>query len=217
MRVTVILLLGVLVVLFLMEWPKTLVGIAALSLLIWHAGPFFSFGLVHPLSPVWVRATVISFIFLLYVAWGLYKLWPLVLSDEVFAIKMRRDDGAQMAAKNEVKAIGQLARKAVSQLKQMHMTMAGGTGSFWRMLRRVVEGKRYLYELPWYMIIGNPGAGKTTVLLNSGLKFPVSEQPEATSAKQTLAKNPGSRCFTRPIYCWCCSLQFANGFLAGAC
>jgi type VI secretion system protein ImpL len=30
-----------------------------------------------------------------------------------------------------------------------------------------------LYELPWYIIIGAPGSGKTTALVNSGLKFPL--------------------------------------------
>ena len=32
--------------------------------------------------------------------------------------------------------------------------------------------KDYLYSRPWYVIIGPPGAGKTTALLNSGLRFP---------------------------------------------
>jgi type VI secretion system protein ImpL len=34
----------------------------------------------------------------------------------------------------------------------------------------------YLYSRPWYVIIGPPGAGKTTALLNSGLRFPFSDQ-----------------------------------------
>ena len=34
----------------------------------------------------------------------------------------------------------------------------------------------YLYSCPWYVIIGPPGAGKTTALLNSGLRFPFSDQ-----------------------------------------
>ncbi|MGC1504440.1 MAG: type VI secretion system membrane subunit TssM [Sulfitobacter sp.] len=33
-------------------------------------------------------------------------------------------------------------------------------------------GKNYLYDLPWYVIIGPPGAGKTTALRNAGIEFP---------------------------------------------
>lgn len=33
-------------------------------------------------------------------------------------------------------------------------------------------GKNYLYDLPWYVIIGPPGAGKTTALKYSGIEFP---------------------------------------------
>ena len=33
-------------------------------------------------------------------------------------------------------------------------------------------GATYLYDLPWYVIIGPPGAGKTTALMYSGLEFP---------------------------------------------
>ena len=35
------------------------------------------------------------------------------------------------------------------------------------------SGESALYSLPWYMIIGPPGAGKTTALKHSGLVFPV--------------------------------------------
>src|SRR5207245_9470878 len=34
----------------------------------------------------------------------------------------------------------------------------------------------YLYEQPWYVIIGPPGAGKTTALLNAGLRFPLAAE-----------------------------------------
>jgi len=33
-----------------------------------------------------------------------------------------------------------------------------------------------LYDLPWYVFIGAPGSGKTTALVNSGLKFPVDQR-----------------------------------------
>ena len=33
-----------------------------------------------------------------------------------------------------------------------------------------------LYELPWYMIIGNPAAGKSTAINSSGLRFPFTDK-----------------------------------------
>src|SRR5574343_1066462 len=38
-----------------------------------------------------------------------------------------------------------------------------------------VAGHRALYELPWYLVIGNPAAGKSTAIANSGLQFPFAE------------------------------------------
>ena len=32
---------------------------------------------------------------------------------------------------------------------------------------------RAIDEMPWYVLIGAPGSGKTTALLNSGLRFPL--------------------------------------------
>ena len=43
-------------------------------------------------------------------------------------------------------------------------------------LKRSSRSRGYLYEQPWYAIIGPPGAGKTTALLNAGLRFPLAEQ-----------------------------------------
>src|SRR5436190_5932854 len=37
-------------------------------------------------------------------------------------------------------------------------------------------GKGALYKLPWYMIIGPPGSGKSTALQESGLNFPYTSQ-----------------------------------------
>ena len=37
------------------------------------------------------------------------------------------------------------------------------------------KGNAALYELPWYMVIGNPAAGKSSAIYHSGLKFPFEE------------------------------------------
>ena len=42
-----------------------------------------------------------------------------------------------------------------------------------------VSGAEALYELPWYMTIGNPAAGKSTAIVNSGLKFPFDDGGDA--------------------------------------
>ncbi len=44
-----------------------------------------------------------------------------------------------------------------------------------------LSGKQALYELPWYMIIGNPAAGKSSAVLNSGLQFPFAEKGGPTA------------------------------------
>lgn len=41
------------------------------------------------------------------------------------------------------------------------------------------KGTAALYELPWLMVIGNPAAGKSTAVLNSGLTFPFNDQKGA--------------------------------------
>jgi type VI secretion system protein ImpL len=38
------------------------------------------------------------------------------------------------------------------------------------------SGGAALYELPWYIVIGNPAAGKSSAVLNSGLQFPFAEK-----------------------------------------
>jgi type VI secretion system protein ImpL len=37
----------------------------------------------------------------------------------------------------------------------------------------LTRGAQALYELPWYMIIGNPAAGKSSAIKHSGLTFPI--------------------------------------------
>jgi type VI secretion system protein ImpL len=48
---------------------------------------------------------------------------------------------------------------------------------------------RTLYDLPWYVIVGAPGSGKTTALVNSGLNFPL----EQRSGKGALRGVGGTR------------------------
>lgn len=62
---------------------------------------------------------------------------------------------------NEVEAIRTRMLEAISTLKSSKLGLLSGSAA--------------LYELPWYMIIGHPAAGKSTAIANSGLKFPFAD------------------------------------------
>jgi type VI secretion system protein ImpL len=42
-----------------------------------------------------------------------------------------------------------------------------------------MSGGSALYEMPWYIVIGNPAAGKSSAVLNSGLQFPFADKNNA--------------------------------------
>lgn len=42
------------------------------------------------------------------------------------------------------------------------------------------KGQAALYQLPWYMLIGGPAAGKSSVIYHSGLKFIFNDQQQST-------------------------------------
>ena len=68
------------------------------------------------------------------------------------------DQLASATGAQEDAVVSQRMREAIGQFK----AASGGE-------------RDYLYSRPWYVIIGPPGSGKTTALLNSGLRFPFSD------------------------------------------
>jgi len=68
---------------------------------------------------------------------------------------------ADGASQHEVDAIRSGMLKAIATIKGSKLGR--------------MPGSRALYELPWYMIIGNPSAGKSSAITNSGLQFPFAD------------------------------------------
>jgi type VI secretion system protein ImpL len=68
----------------------------------------------------------------------------------------KQDSGNE--AKAEIAALQTRMQAAVKTIKGSKLGQMSGAAA--------------LYELPWYMTIGNPAAGKSTAIVNSGLKFP---------------------------------------------
>lgn len=173
-RVTVIVLLLALTLFWLLGWPVSAIAVATLCLLVWHAGPLLAIGSRQPLEPASVRILLVSVIVLLYVGYLLYLVWRRARTDETF-VKSLLDFGGkrhEVVGKDEIAQLNTAMQAVLRQLKSMR------TGS---RIGRLFEGRRYLYELPWYMMVGVTSAGKTTALLNAGLQFPVAEQMHAAA------------------------------------
>ncbi|MDR3507950.1 MAG: type VI secretion system membrane subunit TssM [Caulobacteraceae bacterium] len=108
----------------------------------------------HWFHPLWRRLLLVL---LVAGVWGVLALW------RVLAARKASDRIADALAK-----AGQDAGEGATVARRMAEALGR--------LKAETGGRRdYLYNRPWYVIIGPPGAGKTTALINSGLRFPFAE------------------------------------------
>jgi len=129
----------------------TIVALAALAAAVWFAGPLIALGDSRPFAPVWSRVAVIALILTVAAGVALLRFWSTRHAQEALAAAVASDSGYD----------------GDGQHLETGMTKAIAA------LKRASGRRNFLYELPWYLIIGPPGAGKTTALVNSGLKFPL--------------------------------------------
>lgn len=66
----------------------------------------------------------------------------------------------------------QAGNEAKAEIAGLHARMQEAVKTIKQSKLGQLSGSAALYELPWYMTIGNPAAGKSTAIVNSGLKFP---------------------------------------------
>lgn len=80
------------------------------------------------------------------------------LEREILAQAEMQAATARPDRRAEILALQAQMKQGIAALKKSKLAVASGGGA--------------LYSLPWYMIVGPPGAGKTTALRHSGLVFP---------------------------------------------
>ncbi len=137
------------------RWFLTFIGVVLLSLLVWWFGPFLT------LLESWIaRGALIAVMILLWAGVNLLldrrrKRKETALVEGVAG---PAPDPAAAASAEEAAAMRQKLLAALTLLKKA----SGSRG--------------YLYEQPWYAIVGPPGTGKTTALLNAGLSFPLAAE-----------------------------------------
>jgi type VI secretion system protein ImpL len=161
----------------------TILGLIALALVIWFIGPLISIAGFAPLGSAMVRLIIIGAIVLFFI---LRAVWRKIKARKNNAqlldglVKSSEAPG-QPAQSEEVLALRKRFEEAVRVLKETRSAQNAKKGGMARLLS--VGSARYLYELPWYVFIGAPGSGKTTALINSGLRFPLAEKLGAHQLK----------------------------------
>ncbi len=136
-------------------------GFLILIALIWIIGPYL--GLAS-------KEARFAWIFCVMLVWVISLLVGRILAERAGNVLekflRRQADEAVMGAtpdrRAEVTRLRQRMLSAIDTLKTSNIGKA--------------RGKAALYELPWYMIIGHPAAGKSSAILHSGLTFPFGDK-----------------------------------------
>ena len=131
-----------------------------LSLAIWFFAPFIGSEEWHPFDSI--RSRIITIVCV--------SVFFLLIMLLIFFLRRRKnrkmtEEIAEAAEPVEEDAVSEEIGELRGKFK-LAMTE----------LRKSKNGKRHLNELPWYVMIGPPGAGKTTAIVNSGLQFPLADK-----------------------------------------
>ena len=143
------------------RWFLTGIGTLLLAGLVWYLGPLLPFleGWIARLAVVLVMLAVWAGVNLL-LDWRRRRR-DRALTDGVAANAVAGASAGDKSASASAEEVGAMRDKLTAALD---------------VLKRARSTRGYLYEQPWYAIIGPPGAGKTTALLNAGLRFPLAAE-----------------------------------------
>ncbi|PWC81000.1 hypothetical protein TSH100_28545 [Azospirillum sp. TSH100] len=138
------------------RWAMSLPGALALGLAGWLLLPRLAASFAPHLLPT------------IQPDWSI-RLLPLVLALVAWITVNRRIDTRERAA--NARLLEALAAGSDPELKasleEIGAVRKRLDGVLAQLRKR--RGGRYLYQLPWYLVIGAPGSGKTTALANTGL------------------------------------------------
>ena len=140
-------------------------GVLIISLVIFFIGPLIGFGESRPLAGLVARLVTIGVIVLIWLGIQFYRQFKAKKATEEISSGIVEGDGNEGAGDDGARSAEEVATLKARFEEAMDVLKKTGSGK-----------SINLYELPWYMIIGPPGAGKTTALVNSGLRFPLSDR-----------------------------------------
>ena len=151
------------------------IGLICLSLFLWLATGLITTG--EPPAPLSVTYRLI-FLLVLFAAIGSLFFAVHLSSQRSNATVLQDISGANEAVDGGSHSDPSMLTEEESQLRAKFAEAA----AFLKKKRFGQKGKKqHLYQLPWYIVIGSPGSGKTTAIRHSGLDFPLDELTSGNS------------------------------------
>lgn len=141
------------------RWLWTLIGLALLSFVIWVFGPIVRVGTMEPFASDNVRIIIIAALVVLWLIWLILAQRRAIMANRMFVAEIAAppEPAKQLSPGEEnVAAVNTKFQEVMTELR-----------------RRKLGGRKFLREMPWYVIVGPPATGKTTALKQSGLTFPI--------------------------------------------
>jgi type VI secretion system protein ImpL len=147
-------------------WLLGLIVLLLVGALIWFGGPYVAFGEARPFESLTGRLVGLLVLVVLWALYGQWRLWR------------KHQQGTKLAGAVAAQSENGDASKGPASSLQADGESKALRERFERAVVALRKSKRAssLYELPWYVIIGAPGSGKTTALQNSGLEFPLEKE-----------------------------------------
>lgn len=137
----------------------SVLGLLALAIFLFLGADVLRLGLS------WAVAALLLALLVYGAVWLGKKLWAARAARRL-AAGIEDEDAASRATDERDRAeVGNLRARLDEAVKTITTSKLGQS-----------VGKAALYELPWYMVIGNPAAGKSTAIAKSGLNFPFADK-----------------------------------------
>ena len=148
----------------------SIIGVIALVILIWFGGEYVRFGESN-YAPLGTDNAKFLAIIVLLLLWGANN-----LREQYQRNKQNQNliEGIQESQQQDVAAVP--GDQSLEELNILRERFSQALTALKKIKFKGGHGAKVVYELPWYIIIGPPGSGKTTALVNSGLEFPLSEK-----------------------------------------
>lgn len=144
-------------------WVWSLLLVLLLALLVWFAGPL----LAVDEHKFWDSATArLLTIAVLFLCWGLFMVFSSWRAMRRKKAEEQSDDGQERLRRQDLMSEEQ--QELRSRFKDALRILK--TSSLYR-----GRGERWRNELPWYLMLGPQGSGKTSLLDFSGLEFPINK------------------------------------------